>query len=273
MKIPALEAAFATHTGLLREHNEDSLAVSTQYGLAMLADGMGGYNAGEVASGMAVAVLKNDLEADLAAWYRELTRHGIEKLHGLVQARISRTNLSIYQSAQTQTQYAGMGTTLVLTVFLNDRVTVAHIGDSRLYRLRQDTLEPLTRDHSYLQEQMDIGLLTPEQARHSHNKNLLTRALGVDIEVMAEIRDYQTEPEDVYLLCSDGLTDMLTDAEIAHALLQNRALGFGKLQQAADDLIRRANDNGGRDNVSVVLLRVLDEYVTPRGLFSRLLGL
>ncbi len=268
MKIPALEAAFATHTGLLREHNEDSLAVSTQYGLAILADGMGGYNAGEVASGMAVAVLKNDLEADLSSWYRELTRHGIEKLHALIQARVARTNLAIYQSAQTQTQYAGMGTTVVLTVFINNRVTVAHIGDSRLYRLRQDALEVLTRDHSYLQEQLDTGLLTPEQARHSYNKNLLTRALGVDLEVAAEIRDYQIEPEDIYLLCSDGLTDMLNEADIVRVLLQNA----GNLQQAADMLVQQANENGGRDNISVVLLRVLEKYPVQDGWLGRWFG-
>ena len=268
MKIPALEAAFATHTGLLREHNEDSLAVSTQYGLAILADGMGGYNAGEVASGMAVAVLKNDLEADLAAWHRELTRHGIDKLHALIQARVARTNLSIYQSAQTQTQYAGMGTTMVLTVFINNRVVVAHIGDSRLYRLRQESLELLTRDHSYLQEQLDSGLLTPEQARHSHNKNLLTRALGVDLDVVAEIRDYQIEPDDIYILCSDGLTDMMTDADITRVLVQNS----GNLQQAADALIQQANEYGGRDNISVVLLRVLEKYPAYGGIFGRFFG-
>lgn len=264
-KIPALETAYATHPGLLRELNEDSLAISTQYGLAILADGMGGYNAGEVASGMAVAVLKNDLEADLSTWYRELTRHGMHKLHALLQARITRTNLSIYQSAQTQTQYAGMGTTVVLAVFFNNRITVAHIGDSRLYRLRQDDFDQITRDHSYLQEQLDTGLLTPEQARFSHNKNLLTRALGVDLEVQAEIRDYQIEPGDIYLLCSDGLTDMVSDVEIARLLQENS----NDLQHAADALIALANENGGRDNISVVLLRVASGPVEKENWLKR----
>ncbi len=161
-----------------------------------------------------------------------------------------------------------MGTTLVVGVFHDNKVTVGHIGDSRLYRLRGEDFQQVTRDHSLLQEQIDGGLITVEQARHSQNKNLVTRAVGIDPEVAAEIHVHEVEPGDVYLFCSDGLNDMVEDDEIAMTLGALSA----NLDLCATQLIQMANDNGGRDNVSVILVKVKGEYPAVRGWWSRLLA-
>nr|WP_205074051.1 Stp1/IreP family PP2C-type Ser/Thr phosphatase [Parvibium lacunae] len=260
-----LDIAYATDSGKLRPHNEDSVAISTEYGLAILADGMGGYNAGEVASGMATAVLKNDLEADLARWHKELYRGRGEKLTALLQARIARANSAIYQASQSQPQYAGMGTTLVMGIFRGETVTLAHIGDSRAYRLRGEVWQQLTRDHSLLQEQLDAGLITPEQARQSHNKNLVTRALGIDSAVIPDIQQMQTEAGDIYLFCSDGLSDMVPEEVIIETI---QGLGMN-LAATAQQLVQAANDYGGRDNVSVVLVKIQPHSTASFNLFSR----
>jgi serine/threonine protein phosphatase PrpC len=263
-----LEFAVRTHPGMVRSHNEDSVAIVQEVGLAILADGMGGYNAGEVASGMATAVLKNDLTTDLREWYKELTRRGSNKLHTLLQARVTGANTAIFQSAQSQRQYAGMGTTLVIALFRGNTLTAAHIGDSRLYRVRGNEMAQITRDHSLLQDQIDAGMVTPEQAKLSLNKNLVTRALGVDPTVDAEIHDYETQAGDVYLLCSDGLSDMVPEPEIQEAI---QTLG-ADLELAASTLVQKANDYGGRDNVSVILVRVLPSKKASRNLFARFIN-
>lgn len=263
-----LEFASLSHPGMVRAHNEDSIAIAREYGLAILADGMGGYNAGEVASGMATAVLKNDLTADLDEWQRELTRKGTARLHTLLQARVAGANTAIFQSSQSQAQYAGMGTTLVMGLFFDHMLTTAHIGDSRLYRLRGDEFAQLTRDHSLLQDQIDAGMVTPEQARFSMNKNLVTRALGVDPTVEAEIHDFETNEGDIYLLCSDGLSDMVGDEEMRETL---QMLG-SNLELAAGTLVQKANDNGGRDNVSVILVKIQPGSKRSQNAFSRFIN-
>lgn len=159
-----------------------------------------------------------------------------------------------------------MGTTLVATVFCDDKVVVAHVGDSRLYRLRDEQLMAITRDHSFLQEQIDLGLMSEAEARYSLNRNLLTRAIGVDRQVEAEIHVHSVRPGDVYLLCSDGLYDMVDEAEIQHALEM-----FGaNLELSARRLIQMANDNGGDDNISVVVVKVLRGFSVAGGGTSRL---
>jgi serine/threonine protein phosphatase PrpC len=163
----------------------------------------------------------------------------------------------------------GMGTTLVVAVFHDNKVTVGHIGDSRMYRLRGEDFQQITRDHSLLQEQIDAGLITPEQARHSQNKNLVTRAVGIDAEVAAEIHDHEVLPGDVYLLCSDGLNDMVEDDEICNDAWAHLS---ANLDLCATQLIQMANDNGGRDNVSVILVKVKGEYPAARGMFARFLA-
>ena len=156
----------------------------------------------------------------------------------------------------------------MIALFYDNKMMVAHIGDSRLYRMRGDEFSQVTKDHSLLQEQIDAGMLTKEQAKHSANKNLVTRALGIDPAVEAEIHEYDALPGDIYLLCSDGLADMVSDEDIGMAL---QALG-ANLNLAVQQLVQMANDNGGRDNVSVILIKILREYPAGAGLASKIFG-
>jgi serine/threonine protein phosphatase PrpC len=265
----ALEIASHTDPGMVRSHNEDSIASDTSRGLVVLADGMGGYNAGEVASGMATTVLVTELQQLLDERAPRATdAHGEPLAQKLLRDQIAKANTSIYQASQSQPQYAGMGTTLVVALFYDNRMTVAHIGDSRMYRMRGEELRQITKDHSLLQEQIDSGMITPEQAKLSQNKNLVTRALGIDPAVEPEIHDYETEAGDLYLLCSDGLCDMVSDEDIGMVL---QTLG-ANLKLCAHQLVQMANDNGGRDNISVILVRVKRDYAAPRGMVARVLG-
>ena len=261
----ALQIVTRTDPGMVRAQNEDAVIANPLCGFVVLADGMGGYNAGEVASGMATTLLGTELEKAFDQPPPPGRGDGGKPwTHALLEAEIARANGAIYQAAQSQPQYSGMGTTLVTAVFHDNTLTVAHIGDSRLYRLRGEEFQQITRDHSLLQEQIDSGMLTPEEARHSQNKNLVTRALGVDPAVEPEIRDYEARVGDVYLLCSDGLNDMVEDEEIAMTLSALSA----NLDLCATQLIQMANDNGGRDNVSVILVKVVGDFGAPRGFRS-----
>ncbi len=257
----ALEMIVRTDPGMVREHNEDAVFANSGRGLAILADGMGGYNAGEVASGMAIRLLSSGLESAFAGGTAATAGSSAESgSPRCLREQIALTNAAIYQAAISEPQYSGMGTTLVAALFHDNRVTVAHIGDSRLYRLRGDHFCTLTRDQSLLQEQIDSGLISAEEARYSLNRNLVTRALGVDPVVETEINEHAALPGDIYLLCSDGLNDMVPDEEIRQVL---QALTVN-LELAAKQLIRMANDNGGRDNVSVILVKVLRAFPAAR---------
>ena len=265
-----LEIASHTDPGMVRSHNEDSIASVPDKGLVVLADGMGGYNAGEVASGMATTVLTTELRQllDEHAPYEVDPQSGQKAALKMLQQQIAKANTSIYQASQSQPQYAGMGTTLVVALFYDNKVMVAHIGDSRLYRMCGVEFIQISKDHSLLQEQIDAGMLTKEQAKHSSNKNLVTRALGIDPAVEPEIHEYDTQPGDIYLLCSDGLSDMVGDEDIGMTL---QALGANP-NLAAQQLVQMANDNGGRDNVSVILIKILREYPAGQGLASKIFG-
>jgi protein phosphatase len=266
----ALEIVVRTDPGMVRGHNEDAVFANPNQGLAILADGMGGYNAGEVASGMATTLLSTEFEAAFSAKAPQEADAGTDKpyAHRCIVDKVTATNSAIFHAAESQPQYAGMGTTLVMALFYDNRVTVAHIGDSRLYRLRGAEFGSITRDHSLLQEQIDSGMISVEEARHSQNKNLVTRALGVDPEVETELHDYEVLPGDIYLLCSDGLNDMVEDEEIQLTL---QMLG-ANLELAATQLIQMANDNGGRDNVSVIVIKVLREFPAAKGWWSKLMA-
>jgi protein phosphatase len=265
--LKSLEMASATHTGMVRSHNEDSVDVAADIGLAVLADGMGGYNAGEVASGIATSLIANETrEALTRVNPQDLDEESGEPLSfGLLHDVVGKANESIYQSANSQPQYAGMGTTLVVGLFCDNKVTVAHIGDSRCYRLRDNKLEQITRDHSLLQEQIDSGLLTREAARRSQNKILVTRALGIEPNVVPEIHVHEVRPGDVYLLCSDGLNDMVEDDDIELTVDSLSA----NLPLAASQLVQMANDAGGRDNISVVLVKIKRDFPADSGWVSK----
>ena len=231
---------------------------------------MGGYNAGEVASGIAVSVVVTEVSHRLqnASPVERGERDGEDLGVSLLRGNIQKANASIFNAAQSQPQYAGMGTTIVSGLFYDNRVAVGHVGDSRMYRLRGEMLETITRDHSLLQEQIDSGMISVEDARLSKNKNLVTRAVGIDADLEPEIHVHDVMVGDIYLLCSDGLNDMVEDDDIQatlHALQSNLPL-------AADQLIQMANDNGGRDNVSVILVKIKGRFAAPRGWLAKLLS-
>jgi protein phosphatase len=257
------EFCLRTDPGLARENNEDSVTIDEPTRLGILADGMGGYNAGEIASGMATAFIKSEL----GRWLSQAGRHANSKeVRRAMEICVDNANRSIFNAANSNPQYSGMGTTLVLGVFQDSRLMLGHIGDSRCYRLRDGEFVQITKDHSLLQEQMDAGLITPEQAATSTNKNLVTRALGVEDAVLLEVNEHRVEPGDVYLMCSDGLSDMVDNDNIAQLLATD-----APLEQKVVQLIDAANANGGRDNISVLLAQA-QSGVKKRGLISRLLG-
>ena len=257
-----------TDTGMVRDHNEDAIGTNQDMGLMVLADGMGGYNAGEVASGIAVQTI-SELAAEGAN--RE-ERNDIDPNTGMMRQTIvlrdaiARANKIIYQTAQSQTHCEGMGTTLVAAMFYDDRISIAHVGDSRAYRLRNEKFEQLTMDHSLLQELVDRGFYSEEEAQRSTNRNYVTRALGVEPTVEVEVQEYEVLPDDIYLLCSDGLPDMVEDEDIHLTISTFNA----SLDVVGQQLVQVANDNGGRDNVSVMLAQVLDSFAAKKGLLARL---
>jgi len=265
--------AFAelTDTGRVREHNEDAIGSDGDIGLMVLADGMGGYNAGEVASGIAVQIV-SELATEAAA--RE-DRDDIDPHSGLMRQSIIlrdavyRANKIIFQTAQSQTHCEGMGTTIVACMFYDNKVSVAHVGDSRAYRLRGGAFEQITLDHSLLQELVDRGFYSAEEAQRSTNRNYVTRALGVEPTVEVEVHEHEVLPDDVYLLCSDGLPDMVEDEDIHLTISTFNA----SLDVVSQQLVELANNHGGRDNVSVMLAQVLESFTAKQGLFKKIAGL
>ncbi|MDM0014139.1 Stp1/IreP family PP2C-type Ser/Thr phosphatase [Variovorax sp. J22P168] len=239
--------AALTDPGRIRANNEDTIAFEPSLGLVLLADGMGGYNGGEVASGMAIALL----QASFGRWLAHAGPYAHPKaIKRALQAGTDEANAAILEAGVANVQLQGMGTTLVLSAFGSQRAIVGHIGDSRCYRLRDEKLELLTRDHSLLQEQLDAGVITLEEAALSPHRNLVTRALGIERQVELEMHEHDVRADDLFLLCSDGLSEMVSDAQIFTLLLQDIGL-----PDKATLLVATANDNGGRDNISVVLAR------------------
>ncbi len=237
----------AVDPGRARSNNEDAIATDEAVGLAVLADGMGGYNAGEVASNMATSFIRNEL----GRWLREASNQASDaEVQRAMDICVDNANRAIFNAANVNAHYAGMGTTLVLAVFRENRVMLGHVGDSRCYRLRAGRLQQITRDHSLLQEQIDAGLITAEQAAFSANKNLVTRAVGVEDTVLLETHQHDVMPGDLYLMCSDGLSDMLDDGTIAAVIADHQTL-----ETACQALVAAANDAGGKDNISVILVR------------------
>jgi len=257
------EFCLRTDPGLARENNEDSVTYDEATRLGILADGMGGYNAGEIASGMATTFIKSELGRWLAQAGRQANAREVRRA---MEICVDNANRSIFNAANSNPHYSGMGTTLIVGVFQDERLLLGHIGDSRCYRLRDGEFAQITKDHSLLQEQMDAGLITAEQAATSTNKNLVTRALGVEDAVLLEVNEHRVEAGDLYVMCSDGLSDMVDDPGIARILSED-----GSLEQKATRLVEAANANGGRDNISVLLAHA-QSASRKRGLISRLLG-
>jgi len=251
-----------TDTGKVREHNEDTIAFDPDIGLLVLADGMGGYNAGEVASGIAVKTIVNLVREQVER--EDLSVHDPDSAMSrptiILRDAINRANKIIYQTARTQPQCEGMGTTVVSALFFDNRVAIAHVGDSRLYRLRGEKFEQVTM--------VDRGFYSAEEAQRAANKNYVTRALGVEPNVDVEVREVPVQKGDFYVLCSDGLSDMVEDDDI-HLTIST----FGdNLDMVAKQLIQLSNDNGGRDNVSVVMAHVVEPFPATKGILDKILG-
>ncbi len=263
----ALDLAASTDVGRYRTHNEDAMASDASIGLLVLADGMGGYKAGEIASEIAVLTLMAEM-GEAMHEEKASVKPTIHKVEEQLARAVVRANYTIFHIAQNQPQCAGMGTTLVTALFYDNKLIVGHVGDSRLYRLREGVLEQLTEDHSLMQEQINLGLISKAQARMSEHRNLVTRALGVDPTVELDVSKHHVEIGDLYLLCSDGLTDMLDDDVIQRTL----TLEGNGIEKKAADLIYLANEAGGADNISVMLAKVNRDYAVKGGWGQRLFG-
>ena len=260
-----------TDTGRVREHNEDAIGSNADIGLMVLADGMGGYNAGEVASGIAVQIVSELAAVGAGREERDdIDPHsGMMRQSIVLRDAVYRANKIIYQTAQSQTNCEGMGTTIVACMFYDNKISIAHVGDSRAYRLRGGELEQVTLDHSLLQELVDRGFYSAEEAQRSTNRNYVTRALGVEPTVEVEVHEHEVLPGDIYLLCSDGLPDMVEDDDI-HLTIST----FNdSLDVVGQQLVDMANDHGGRDNVSVMLAQVKEAFPAKKGLFAKIAGL
>ncbi|MFZ5574057.1 MAG: PP2C family protein-serine/threonine phosphatase [Pseudomonadota bacterium] len=248
-----LEIAAKTDPGRLRTVNEDSIVTDGDLGLLVLSDGMGGYQSGDVASRITTQVIAEGLKASLqdpANRQRDVT--------AIVEDVVKRANRAIFKEGQRRaetihgSQEQRMGSTLALLLLRDNRITLAHVGDSRIYRLRDHRLELMTHDHSLLQAQIDQGVLTAEAAATSHNRHLVTRALGLQADVDVTLDACEAKAGDLYLLCSDGLNDMVDNDDIELVLDALQA----NLPLAASQLVMIANDNGGDDNISVILAKV-----------------
>jgi serine/threonine protein phosphatase PrpC len=243
-----------TNIGMKRKHNEDSFLIPDYERVAVVADGMGGHASGEVASGMAVAsvgeYLQATLEQPIVTWPFKLDTGVRYDTNRLVIA-IKHANQRIYETAQRDEEKHGMGTTIVAALFNDDRVIVAHVGDSRCYRLRRNQLIQLTEDHSLLNDYMRMKRLSGEDTGRFTQKNVIVRALGMKESVQVDTMIDQPQIEDIYLLCSDGLSGMVTDPQIAEIMRSE-----SDLDNACDRLIRAANDAGGTDNITAILCRI-----------------
>lgn len=246
------EFAHKTDTGKVRQNNEDNALVCEELGLAAVADGMGGHTAGELASAIAVKVLKERLESMVAgnikpAQYDEKMSVATNRLAFAAQL----ANDVIFEASKSIPENRGMGTTLSAVLFTGDTVSTAHIGDSRIYRLREGNLEQLTQDHSLVMDQVRKGLITKQQAEKSSLQNILTRALGTQKTAAIDTAQHQVMENDRFFLCTDGLFKAVTEDEIKSVLSENQ-----DNQAACDAMVKKANDAGGPDNVTVVIMEI-----------------
>jgi protein phosphatase len=252
--------------GLKRSHNEDSLCADPELALFLVCDGMGGRNAGEVASQLTVEMIQTHMRE--ARYNKGLPLIGeydpkFSPRTNRLASAIRLANEVVYGASRSNPDQAGMGTTVVAAVITDQVLSVAHVGDSRLYLLRGDEIQSLTTDHSLVAEQVRRGLLTEEEAEESPQRNIVTRALGVEHSVEVELDELQLFPGDTLLLCSDGLTRSVKPAEILK-LVQSEA----EPQAACERLVESANAAGGDDNTTVIQLNV--RKTVPQGFWKRL---
>lgn len=238
-----MEVSAATSAGCIRPLNEDAYYVSEPDSagmmLAIVADGMGGHNAGEIASGKAVGIVQKDVAEQSDKSAREI----------LVKA-VDDANREIYEMSKNKKSLSGMGTTMTACVAENNNVTAVQVGDSRLYRIRKDSITQITKDHSLVEMLVESGEITKEEAKSHPQKNIITRAVGTDKTVESDVYEFKTKKDDVILLCSDGLVNMVEDETILSIINTSK-----NLEEAANNLVLNAETAGGTDNITVILIR------------------
>ena len=244
-----LKIAGYTDTGRLRDYNQDHIGFDQELGIAVLADGMGGHKAGEVAAHMAVKFVLGEIQK-LLLQETHVSITGSQLLE-FVSNTISSSNTEIFRAQKEEEAYRGMGTTIVATVVTDSQIYVGHVGDSRLYLYRNREVKRLTKDHSLVQDLIDRGFYTEREARSANVRHVVTRAMGTKVDVDVDTAEVPLLPYDLLLLCSDGLTDMVSDWQIAETINEN----ITDLNLAANKLVALANQNGGKDNISVILIQ------------------
>jgi len=262
-----IEFGASSDVGRVRENNEDSFRVAPEINLFVLSDGMGGQSSGEIASRLAsetvIAHCREAAENPALPFVGTMTE-GASEFGSRLASAFNLANHAVHQAAESNPALRGMGTTLVAVVFTDERVSVAHVGDSRVYRLRNGRLELLTQDHSFIAEQVRQGHMTEQEAQNSNLQNVLLRAIGVDEEVEVDLNEELFANDDVLLLCSDGLTKELSDAQITSVLAN-----VEDADTAARRLVKLANDAGGNDNITVIVLRNAPRLVGSFGKLGR----
>lgn len=242
-----------TDVGRKRDHNEDAYHVAPESNFGLLADGMGGRNFGEVAANMAVDLLREKFETFFPPSYAKLREvdqtHVADMVTCLLDDWVRDVNFRVWQKGQEDDQFREMGTTLVATYTLPNIAVLAHVGDSRAYLVQGEEMTLITRDHSLVNSQLESGMITEEEAAASTQKNIITRAIGTGKDVKPEVSTCHTSPGDRLVVCSDGLTDMVTDEEILQIVLD-----AADEQSALEALVARANENGGKDNITILLI-------------------
>ncbi|MDY7092518.1 MAG: Stp1/IreP family PP2C-type Ser/Thr phosphatase [Acidobacteriota bacterium] len=247
-----IKACGLSDVGLARAHNEDCFGIDSEHRLAVVADGMGGHSHGEVASRIAVQSIRSYVDEHLGNHHSRPPEETGECRHAeLLETAVRDAHQKVLGAIREDGALYGMGTTVVGFLLCGTTAAVANVGDSRVYRIREGRLELLTQDHTWVNEQVVAGFLSAEQARVHPLKNVITRALGGDNEIKIDMLEVTTQPGDLYLLCSDGLTTMLSDPEIQSALEDRRGL-----EPTCRLLVDEANARGGLDNVTVVLVEI-----------------
>ena len=250
-----LESGGCTDIGLKREHNEDSILVCDELKLYAVADGMGGHAAGEIASATAIEAFKGFIERCLED--SDLTppfgiKPELSDEENLIRSAVVMANREVARLAEKDQTFGGMGTTIATLYLSGGWAHVGHVGDSRVYLLRVGKLETLTQDHSWVNEQVQRNVISKNEARNHRWRNVITRALGDHEDIEADLTSIEVRPGDLFLLCSDGLTTMVDD----DAILQCLAETNNSLEAQCGELVKLANDAGGLDNISVVLIRI-----------------
>jgi len=254
IEVPIMDSFGVSDIGRRRKLNEDSVFLDNELGLYIVADGMGGHNAGEVASSLAVEVVSNFIrrsrEEEEITW-----PYGIDPQISLngnrLRTAVMLANKRVWKEADNREEYTGMGSTLVAALAASEEVLLCNAGDSRAYRLRDRKLQQVTTDDSWVQAALSEGVLQPQEIQHHYMKNIITKAIGARESIDVGILEHRLQPEDVFLLCSDGLHGMVNDGEIERIIVSAQ----GELEKAVRELIQAANEGGGKDNISAVLFR------------------